>query len=908
MLAGDFNCLISDLPVWDDFRARGFHELHSLVRERFGIALPPTCRGSTSHDSVILSSSLVPFLDTAWVDVDSNLFDAHSPVYVRLRAPHMQPQYQAWRLPDSWEDLAPEVEAVSAAYDRDGAAVLQAAEAATTQDQLASAFLLWARTWGDAVHDALRAQHLADPLRHPAPGLPRRCRGRCVPRVKKTRLVPQPMKAARHGDFFPNEEPLTIRAKQRVRQARRLQTLLRGLRSALRRWGGLRLMPAAVLRQLRGEWHACLRAPGYGRPWRLWMLSVAHFAWIPVDVPDVSWLEDALCYVQFDSQAETQRAARHRIHMALAAVRRDVGLSSARGFRGLRPHSHPAVQSIPVHERQEATLIASSAADRAMYACAHPHAFQPGAAAALSGRPVKVVAVWCGPMDSELLELLMDFPPPSRGELVQDTAACTPQELSTAFLKFWFPIWNRDSRQESEDIGRWSSFLQLFPDRPDVQVAFDASDPSLWRAALRRLKVGRSPGCCGFTPQELKGMPDNVLLGMTALFASVQRLGFPKSLLKAWVASVPKAACPNSVAQLRPITVLATLYRVWSSALARALLQQWSVWLPSGIRGSLPHRGPRRDISLAVELQVERAIRAKQGIAGFSVDIIKYFNHIPRAPAACVLQMMGCPTDALQVWISALSCIERLPKFGKHYGAALPSTCGAPEEDPMSVACQAALAWALFSFLEREHLQTLIYVDNWAWIAGTRFAFSCALTEVQQFCAALSLDIDWAKSYCWGTSADLRQWLASTVPGLIPPQATLSVVNCARDLGVCFRYRAAVGKDAARFRFQEGLLRLRRLEGMARPVANKLRLLVAGVWPMMFYGMESQLIPVSEVMALRSRASKAILGHSSCASPFLLLSQEAILRFICCHKRFERWARWRGPFPTWRLGCCDLPG
>ena len=41
---------------------------------------------------------------------------------------------------------------------------------------------------------------------------------------------------------------------------------------------------------------------------------------------------------------------------------------------------------------------------------------------------------------------------------------------------------------------------------------------------------------------------------------------------------------------------------------------------------------------------------------------------------------------------------------------------------------------------------------------------------------------------------------------------------------------------------------------------------------MMFYGMESQLIPVSEVMALRSRASKAILGHSSCASPFLLLS------------------------------------
>ena len=43
-----------------------------------------------------------------------------------------------------------------------------------------------------------------------------------------------------------------------------------------------------------------------------------------------------------------------------------------------------------------------------------------------------------------------------------------------------------------------------------------------------------------------------------------------------------------------------------------------------------------------------------------------------------------------------------------------------------------------------------------------------------------------------------------------------------------------------------------------------------GCWLPAFYGMESQAISVSEVSTLRSKAS--ILGHSSCASPFLLLS------------------------------------
>ena len=84
------------------------------------------------------------------------------------------------------------------------------------------------------------------------------------------------------------------------------------------------------------------------------------------------------------------------------------------------------------------------------------------------------------------------------------------------------------------------------------------------------------------------------------------------------------------------------------------------------------------------------------------------------------------------------------------------------------------------------NLTTVTFIDNWAWIAGTRLAFALALSVVQNFCRQLLLPINWAKSFAWAVKADDRRWIDRVVPDLLPDGVNLALVTSAKDLGVAF--------------------------------------------------------------------------------------------------------------------------
>ena len=195
--------------------------------------------------------------------------------------------------------------------------------------------------------------------------------------------------------------------------------------------------------------------------------------------------------------------------------------------------------------------------------------------------------------------------------------------------------------------------------------------------------------------------------------------------------------------------------------------------------------------------------------------------------------------------------------------------------------------------LSRDALQMLVYMDNLAWLASSRLAYSCTLQGVQQVCASLLLQIDWRKSYSWAVLPSTRCWLSRVNPLLLPEGCELSLVNSAKDLGFCFRYRKAVSGGALRFRLQEGRLRLARPSSIDRPVADKFKLLLQGVWPMLFYGAEGTGYPLSEVASLRAKAAQAVLGSQRCQSSvlaLLLLSSRPVVRmFQVCRSQALEW-------------------
>ena len=321
----------------------------------------------------------------------------------------------------------------------------------------------------------------------------------------------------------------------------------------------------------------------------------------------------------------------------------------------------------------------------------------------------------------------------------------------------------------------------------------------------------------------------------------------------------------------RPITVCATIYRLFATVITRQVLEQWAEWLPEGLKGAIPGRSSR-DTALGIELSVEQALLRKASLMGLSLDLKKFFNKIPRPPILFLLSHMGLPDAVLSVWGDFLQRGFRLPSIRGHLGVPIPSTNGVFEGDPLSILAQASINWHMFNFTTDPALCTHSFVDNWAWVTGVRFSFGRILNVIQTFCAALSLDISWSKSFAWATRAEDRVWIRQVSSRLLPAGEGLVVVMAAQDLGVAFRYRVRLGRGSAEARLAEGRQRMTRLEGMPRSLPSKARLLRQSVWPASLYGLEAHLIPAQTVSQLRTRAARALLGRKTSMSPFLALA------------------------------------
>ena len=369
LLGGDFNCDVRSLPVWRSFQEAGFQELHSLFEQLSGRRLPPTCRESTSWDTMLLSPPLVKLFINAWVESNSALFDSHSPVIATFKAPGSLLVLRRWRLPVPWTELRPDPHQVSTSY-----AMLSQARPCGLEclaaESLDSAFQQWASDWEEAVHLALRASHHADPAKQPSNGLPRKCRGRCQPRTRSYCLSPLLAKPGRHGDFNPQADASTVLARQHTRQVRRVESLLRHLRAVA---GGRDF--SGSFWSLSQQWQAIIRGPGYPPSFPEWVLQVAHFHEFPMTLPSVEWLSDLLTYVRFECNALVQQESARRARFFQARVRHDEAQGSPQAFQHLRKHAHPPLQAVPFCARQDLRLAFEVGQSRAAYHCSFPEAF-----------------------------------------------------------------------------------------------------------------------------------------------------------------------------------------------------------------------------------------------------------------------------------------------------------------------------------------------------------------------------------------------------------------------------------------------------------------------------------------------------------------------------------------------------
>lgn len=197
-------------------------------------------------------------------------------------------------------------------------------------------------------------------------------------------------------------------------------------------------------------------------------------------------------------------------------------------------------------------------------------------------------------------------------------------------------------------------------DLPDITV-------SMLLEALQRWDDGSSAGMDGLRPAELRRLPPFLLLQLCRWFKLVEETGeWPEHLSWGAAPLLPKGE-GGKPEQLRPITVLTALWRLWSGIRYRQLHKWQEEWVHPSLTGSRPGR-ECRETSFTVALLIEMARTAGLEVQGTQLDYTKCFDLLVRDILFPLAAKYGLPAAVLGPMRSFYSHLKRSFRLGETHG------------------------------------------------------------------------------------------------------------------------------------------------------------------------------------------------------------------------------------------------
>ena len=124
---------------------------------------------------------------------------------------------------------------------------------------------------------------------------------------------------------------------------------------------------------------------------------------------------------------------------------------------------------------------------------------------------------------------------------------------------------------------------------------------------------------------------------------------------------------PESISDGGPITILGYLARLCSKLVSDQILQHWSACWPPEISGGLPGRSAR-DLCVMQQLQIEQAKTRHTAWGGWTMDLVKAFNLIPRRVVRHIFLRLGIQAHICDFWFLSLTKLTRALQCGRTLG------------------------------------------------------------------------------------------------------------------------------------------------------------------------------------------------------------------------------------------------
>ena len=864
IICGDFNEPPFKLPSSQFFKDLGAVEAFQWFENRYGSKLPATCAGSTRNDTAIIHPLIAQCITNMQVD-NSYQMDLHTPLFIDFKVNTSSLDSYRWDIPKTWAPFAPPKHDISQNYHKvDFQHVFQNGDL-VWEDKITEAFRVWSAQVEKAVDKALHECHVKDPIRHPMDGLSHAFKSRCKHSKPVKKITHSPIKSDRHGGYNPVSEACSLNVRLKTRQVRRLQSLLRRLKALPEFLSGhpgeVKSFADALV-----EWNTILHAKGYGNSWHNWISSFEAIPPITTDLPTFETVEMAMEVTKLDCDHSCREETRRRHALFQTKLHIDQTDDFSRmSYRIIKSKEVHSLNEVPAKKEFQYNLIRSRSKSAA-FRLLDDFLIPPFATVYLNEARIEVLEHKA----RTVFFRIVDGKVQPDGICHISFTAMTPQEITDEFESFWTPFWKRDQPEEQFNEQTWSSFQQALDacDLPRIpQIVIDLDDKRKWYHLVKTLPSGKAVGPCGWSNDELKSLPSCCIDDLIEIFQMVSVHGFGRHMMTAKTVLLAKIPIPLSMHHARPVTILSSLYRLYSRFVFKSTAGVWKEHFPQHISGGLPGRGVK-EMAFLQKRNIEEAISQGSVCGGFTLDLIKAFNTFGRFAVACLMIRLGMPSVIVQAWIQSLSEMVRFPTLSTHVGSGIDSTTGVPEGCSISVLAMMATACFYYYRIATPMVSPYAYADNWSWCAKSQREHLHAYHQMQETVDVLRLQVDYDKSWHWATSKSFRKACEDfhTQNG---EEGKIQIKQQTKDLGEIVHYNRSTSLGFIKEKIAEASARIRRIEWLPASLQKKATFVQSACWPLALYSSDTTYIGQQHFVALRRAVVDALAGHWHTASPLL---------------------------------------
>ena len=673
-------------------------------------------------------------------------------------------------------------------------------------------------------------------------------RGRGQPRFVAKDVCHIPTRAARHGEFHASGDESTVLLRQRIRQIRRIQTYV-GQRRRLEQ------MHLSVVDRIRlqdaccATWRSVYSANGFTPNFRSWWLQEVRDDF-PLYLPSASEAHDMAEVLKALEPQWRQVCRRHRDANLTSVFAEDWKQGGSLFYRAIKPPGRPRVDSLDIPSHHRIMLARSQRKGPAICRMLDDdlQCVVIGAIWKQGSSVAKVTKICNGLIYLRQIQGIF-----SSGDVQQNVPTAHRDPILHEAKQYWSMFWNKP-KDKGPGNEVFMEALATMPQLPAVQTDFSASELQ-W--ALSSLSTKKARGPDGFSNYELKYMPLQLRPFLLQLLNKFTRdHEWPQDLCLARMALLQKSDELGDISSTRPITILASVLRLWGKMTTRRMLRHIQAHLPATLFGSVPGRSTTDMIGI-VQTHLEEALIDGKQLYGISLDFSKAYNTLPRKMLEQINQRLGFAKH-WKAYDSYLSKLQRFFTADGHWGEPVSSQVGVPEGCPVAVVQMILITWLCTTYLQHKaQVDLFSYVDDWIMLFRDLNQAPQAIDCIKKLADSCGLILSLPKSKVFATTTQA----ARAVQGRLQTEGFhLDQAKNLAGLGINFQTHSQPTPQLRNDRWLKARVLLDRLQYMPWNAQRKTEVINRGIFPLVFYGCNTWKAGKDYLREVRAKCNHAVWG------------------------------------------------